>query len=182
MGIASVASLAIFVASCTHDFGAFSVTDDAATAAGDASSSHDANAPPADGGDAASDATISCGAGVSFGGHCYFAASAPGTFDATRAACVAAGAHLATIGSPAEQAAVAPIGTGMERWIGLLRTGDAGATNPAAFTWITGEPSTFANWTAGEPNGSGPCARLRTDGTWADQTCATSLAAICERE
>ena len=180
--IAGVIAIAI-AAGCTHDFGAFTVSDDAATGPTDGAA-RDGIAQPSDAGpsDVASEAPASCGGAVELGGHCYFAASTQGTFDATRAACAAAGAHLVTIGSAAEQAAIQPISGGQERWIGLARTSDAGVTDAAAFAWITGEPSTFAHWTPGEPNGSGPCVRMKTDGTWADQTCATSLAAICEFE
>jgi hypothetical protein len=72
------------------------------------------------------------------------------------------------------------VSPGQDRWIGLQGTGSL--SNPASWTWITGEPNTFAHWSAGEPNGSGPCARMKTDGTWGDQTCNTSLTGVCERE
>jgi hypothetical protein len=48
--------------------------------------------------------------------------------------------------------------------------------------WITGEPRTYTNWGYREPNGSGECVRFSAGGRWSDNACATSLAAICERE
>ena len=171
-----MAPLALVAASCTHDFDQFDTTGDDATTPppGDAGVDHDA-APP-------SDAASSCGdaGAIAFGGHCYFAASAPGSWDASRTACVAAGAHLLTITSAGEQTAAAQVSPGVDRWIGLERAADAGATDASSFGWITGETTSYSNWSSGEPNGSGPCVRMKSDGTWGDQVCADSLAAICE--
>ncbi|MBI2392131.1 MAG: C-type lectin domain-containing protein [Deltaproteobacteria bacterium] len=108
-------------------------------------------------------------------GHCYFPIG-PRAWNNARDACVAAGAHLATVTSSGEMAVVGTVGTG-ERWIGLARFGGA-----STFTWLTGEPVSFTYWNAGEPNGSGACARMLAGGRWADYSCSTSFTAICERE
>ncbi len=114
-----------------------------------------------------------------FAGHCYFPINAR-YFYSARDVCVSLGAHLATITSAEEQAVVESIASG-DRWIGLAKdySAPAVATN---YKWITGETGSYSHWQAGEPNGSGSCARLRSDGTWADYSCNTNLIAICERE
>jgi hypothetical protein len=164
-------------AACTHDFGAFTVSEDAAASDGSSGSS-----------DSGADAwmpidapNVSCTVGqVAFGGHCYFATSAQASWDAANTACQAAGAHLVTLGSMAEQNAASKVSPGVDRWIGLHIQGGGTSTNPSSFSWVTGEPSTYANWGSGEPNGAGSCVRMRGDGSWADQSCNNSLAAVCE--
>jgi len=70
-----------------------------------------------------------------------------------------------------------------QRWIGLSRPTTAPPTTPSSFAWVTGEALGYQNWAATEPNGSGECVRMRnTTNDWADQTCTTDYAAICERE
>jgi hypothetical protein len=129
----------------------------------------DTGVPPTDGGVACPEA-----GSKTYMGHCYFPISSR-TFDGARSACAAAGAHLVTITSAGEQTLVNTVGTG-ERWIGLARF--SGSTS---FRWVTMEAMTYTNWAAGEPNGSGYCARLRTDG-WADISCSQYFPAVCERE
>lgn len=129
----------------------------------------DTGVPPTDGG-------VKCteDGAKTYMGHCYFLISSR-TFTGARDACAAAGAHLATVTSAGEQAVVSTVGSG-ERWIGL-----AIFSGSTTFRWITSEPMTYMNWAMGEPNRTGYCARLRTDG-WADISCSQSFPAICERE
>jgi len=126
--------------------------------------------PPKDGG------VVTCTdpGGKMYLGHCYFPIT-PRNFANARDACLAAGAHLVSITSAGEQTLVSSVGTG-ERWIGLARF-----SGSSSFRWITSEPVTYTNWASGEPNGSGYCARLRTDG-WADIGCDQSFPGVCERE
>lgn len=114
--------------------------------------------------------------GKTYLGHCYFPISSR-TFTQARDACAAAGAHLVTIASGGEQSFVNTVGTG-DRWIGL-----AIFSGGSSWRWITSEPLTYTNWdtAAGEPNGSGYCARIRGT-TWADIGCNSSYPAVCERE
>lgn len=125
------------------------------------------------------DAGVTCTetGGKTYLGHCYFPISSR-TFTQARDACVAAGAHLVTITSAGEQSFVNTVGTASERWIGL-----AIFSGSSSWRWITSEPMTYMNWdtAAGEPNGSGYCARLRGT-TWADIGCNSSYPAVCERE
>lgn len=116
---------------------------------------------------------------VRFERHCYFALAAAGSFDAQRAACATLGAHLAAITSKGEDDVVRTF-TSADQWIGLSRTSPA-ILDKTAFTWVTAEAQTFDGWRAGEPNGTGQCARATSDG-WADWTCSSVLGAVCERE
>jgi hypothetical protein len=61
--------------------------------------------------------------------------------------------HLATISSFAENATITSLkGSGdIRAWIGLT---DAAVNG--TFTWITGEPFVFTNWSAGEPSNGVP--------------------------
>jgi hypothetical protein len=117
-----------------------------------------------------------------YAGHCYFRIEAR-AFNEAKAACAAVSAktHLVTIGSDGEQLVAASLGAGTDRWIGLAKDFSAPAV-PTSYKWITGEASTYAKWSAGEPNGSGSCVRLEPDDTWGDRDCFNSLASICEEE
>lgn len=117
--------------------------------------------------------------GVAFEGRCYFVTSSALAFPAANTACEGLGAHLAAVTSAAEQTAVAPLAK-TDRWIGLRRP--PGSTNDAKlFTWVTAESTAFTKWDAGEPDGSGECARMKPNGAWADASCAAEYIAICER-
>jgi hypothetical protein len=129
--------------------------------------------------------------GVQGKGHCYFGL-AKSSFDSGVTACNAAGAHLATIADASEQTLVASILSTEERWIGLRRP-PGSAIADASYTWITGEPRTFQNWSVSrkEPDGSCPtctvagqaeCGRLLSTGEWADDDCGVAHPVICERE
>jgi hypothetical protein len=126
-------------------------------------------------------------------GHCYFALSAPQTFDAALASCNSAGAHLVTLSDAVEQTTVATLLPTDERWIGLRRpTGSPVAD--ASYVWTTGEPRSFQNWSTSknEPDGSCPtcnngaipaeCGRMIATGEWADDSCSAQHPALCERD
>ena len=115
-------------------------------------------------------------------GHCYFPTPSPLSWDSAKAACTAASAHLVSITSPGEQAVVVTVRSG-DRWIGLSRPVGS-PTGEASFSWVTAEAMTYKNWdaAAGEPNGSGECAKASFSGAWADQACSNKLFAVCERE
>ena len=124
-----------------------------------------------------------------FNGHCYFVLTSGvmpvlGHGGAARTACSSANAHLVTITSVEEQTFVSLFDNqgNNSRWIGLVSTVDSDAS--ADFTWVTGEPVTYENWNAGQPNADGLCGVMKDgDSTWQDRGCDDyDLAAICERE
>ncbi len=170
---------------CTQDFGAFEPQDASSDASivdsGDSATVTDSAAETAS--DTSIDGAVACSeaGAITFGGHCYFLATALQTGLASQTNCMGSGAHLATLTGSAEQAAVIVLGAGTERWIGLLRK--SGTATDANYTWVTNEPRAgFAAWSPGEPNGSGQCVRLLADGLWADDDCTNPHASICERE
>jgi hypothetical protein len=88
------------------------------------------------------------------------------TWEQANIAAVAGGGHLATITSQEENDRIAGLVPyhsiywadggccSFGPWIGGRQT--TGATEPSGgWTWVTGEPFTFANWYAGEPNDYG---------------------------
>lgn len=172
IGLAVVALTA-----CTNDFDAFLPVEDGG---GVDAVGVDLGFPSdtAPGSDAAPACTES--GAKTFGGHCYFPIAA-GNWNKVRGDCESRGAHLVTIGSAEEQDAVAAIRPGRDRWIGLSRP-KGSASTAASFAWITGEPKPFERWNDAEPDGSGECARLRTNDRWADTGCNSAHEAICERE
>jgi hypothetical protein len=117
---------------------------------------------------------------VSFQGHCYFPTNTRTSWPSSQMACQAAGAHLVTIGSAEEQAAVAPLATTQDRWIGMNRP--VLSLNASAYVWVTGEAVGYTHWAQGEPNFTGECVRIQTTGSWADNQCTNSAYAICERD
>ena len=131
------------------------------------------------------DTAIACAeaGAIRYGGHCYFLLSTGRTWDEAKNACAATSpaAHLVVITSDGEEKAVGPLIGTADAWIGLSRPGGS-PSRKSSFVWITGEAQSYDAWAFGEPNGSGACARMRPPVEWADQDCATKIAALCERE
>lgn len=159
---------------------------DAATpdaAPGDASTP-DSSVPIDAGPDARLPACTESGAVLALG-HCYFGLAANQSWDAAKASCEAAGAHLVTITSAAEQTVAAGFASGKERWIALRRP-NGSAANDASYTWSTGEArGGFSSWASNEPNGSGECVRLTNGGSWGDTSCnggGGGRSGLCERD
>jgi hypothetical protein len=154
-----------------------------------------ADLPSSDAGSDAAPATLPCteSGAVQSGGHCYFALATPVSWDDAKAACAAKSAHLATFTSANEAALANAVDQTDERWIGLRRP-DGSPTGDSSFTWVTNEPRNgFANWDADkkEPDNGCPtctngqpaeCARVLTNGQWADDSCAATHPALCERD
>ena len=138
----------------------------------------DTRPPPTDTG------TCADPGGKIYGGHCYFLISKSMSWTAAKDACAAAAsAHLVTITSDPEQSFVQTFSPGSDRWIGLSRPAGSPATDKTQFKWITGETSSYDNWSGSAPSGAGECARLSTPSNrWRDSACSTPMIAICERE
>lgn len=181
---------------CTQNFGQFEPdgsgpSDGSADVAADVSNPAEGgvdaavDAPAQESGpiDAAPDVPVACteSGAIQYGGHCYFLVTTAATFAAATTACMNAGAHLVSITTAGEQAAVIVLGTGTERWIGLYRNN--GPPKDGTYQWITGESRNgYSAWSPGEPNGTGQCGTLLGTGLWNDEDCSLSLAYVCERE
>lgn len=90
----------------------------------------------------------------SFGGSRYFASTVPQLWWNAQAICLAAGGHLVTMGSAAENTFVGSYNPGTFYWIGFYQNLSSGSyAEPAGgWEWITGEPVIFTGWAGGEPN------------------------------
>lgn len=107
------------------------------------------------------------------GSSCYYRQTANQSWSAARAACQSRGAgwDLVTIDSSTENALVdSQISSGT--WLGYSRNG-------GSWSW-SGGTSSFTRWYPGEPNGSGSCARILTDGRWYDTNCNWTYDSMCE--
>lgn len=79
--------------------------------------------------------------------HSYYRSTASMSWTAANAAAQALGGHLVTIANAAEN----NLFTGLnQHWIGFTDQATEGQ-----WAWVTGEPVTYTNWAAGEPNNSG---------------------------
>jgi hypothetical protein len=95
--------------------------------------------------------------------------------------CMALGYHLVDIDDMAENDFVQSNATGgvggSYVWIGAQEVPAGSHT----FVSTTGDPVPYFDWDVSEPNGSGPCVRMRTtNGTWADNPCGQSYSYVCE--
>jgi cysteine-rich repeat protein len=124
--------------------------------------------------------------------HCYIGYD-EADFEGAVEACMKRGAHLATISSAAENKIVRTF-VNSSKWLGGHEAVSATAQGTGTYAWITGEPFTYTNWGAREPNRAKVrcsgyeqncyehCVSMAGDGTWADQSCATADGYVCEWE
>lgn len=92
-------------------------------------------------------------------GHSYEVIPVTGgiNWQDARNACLVRGGHLATLTSAAENDFVFNLvsNPGIQAWLGGLQA--SGAQEPAGgWGWDTGEPFSYSNWHAGEPNNGNP--------------------------
>jgi hypothetical protein len=126
--------------------------------------------------------------GSEFGGSCYEFVAQLVAWDAAEAACVAWGGHLASVGSPGEDAFLGgwpaelglPPGNGAGIWLGGT---DAEQDN--IFQWSDGSPFLLNGWAQNQPDdGAGvDCVTKRNDFTtrWYDQRCTDLHPYVCEK-
>ncbi len=101
-------------------------------------------------------------------GHVYVLSGTATTIQAARAAATAAGGYLVAINDAAENAFLQANFTG-RLWIGF-----SDELVEGTFAWDSGEPVTYTNWCAGEPNNAGATGEdyvelLTAQGCWNDQ-------------
>ena len=129
--------------------------------------------------------------------HCYLVVTEPRTFTAAQTYCKSLGAHLVTIVDEAEDEFAWTLHP-EEHWIGS-KDGKAPKDSKAgAYSWVTGEPFGYSNWSYNQPDASGTdcgenngggtcyehCAFQWTggdhDGEWNDRYCQHTIASLCE--
>jgi hypothetical protein len=120
------------------------------------------------------------------GGNCWVLCTGNVQRETARTACVGWMGTLAEINDPGEQTCVNPHITASS-WIGLLQSSGSAAPG-AGWTWNGTTQLNFTNWLTGKPddgdnneNGAEQCASIRTNGTWDDDACNSSLDYFCER-
>ena len=129
--------------------------------------------------------------------HCYLVVNASATFAAARNHCANLGAHLVTLSSQQENDFVWSLDNSAH-WIGATDGKSPKETGPGTYSWLDGEPFTYTDWSAGQPNasqttcsdamGGGPCyehcafqwADGATAGEWNDRLCTHTIDSVCE--
>jgi len=82
-----------------------------------------------------------------YGGHYYKFSGGWDLWNNARPLCSAAGGHLATLNSVAEDDFVWRLGARYNCWMGM-----SDVVLPGGWVWEDGEPVTYTNWLPGEPN------------------------------
>ncbi len=114
----------------------------------------------------------------SYQGHHYYCSTAPATWNTAQSHCASLGGHLAVVNNAEENAYLANLLTIQSAYIGL-----SDATIEGNFEWVNGDPLTYSNWYAGQPNnynGNQDYVEMMSDGTWNDQYATTQLEYIME--
>lgn len=126
--------------------------------------------------------------------HCYLVDSEQRTFADAQAHCKDLKAHLITLASVAENDFAWSL-HGDEHWIGSQDGKMPKQSGVGTFTWVTGEPFDYTNWSQGQPNASktncvdsGDCYEHCAfqwkggahDNMWNDRYCMHTIASICE--
>jgi cysteine-rich repeat protein len=124
--------------------------------------------------------------------HC-FSGFDEADFDGAVTGCVKRGAHLATVSSAAENKVVRTF-VNNSKWLGGREDVNASTPGTDSYGWVTGEPFTYTNWGEREPNHTkvrcsgyeqncyAHCVAMMGDGTWTNQSCATTDGYVCEWE
>jgi hypothetical protein len=128
-------------------------------------------------------------------GNCYRANTDELTFDEARAACIAGGGHLVTIGTETEDDFVHAL-LDDAHWLGATDGRANGIEGVAPYTWVNGDEWDYSNWQDGQPNAVATncpnenggancfehCAYQDDSGGWNDRACWHTIASICEWE
>ncbi|ELU11091.1 hypothetical protein CAPTEDRAFT_71559, partial [Capitella teleta] len=119
-----------------------------------------------------------------FGGSCYLVRKEYFSQADAQDYCDMHGSNLASIHSDGEQEFIHSIlKIGVEQhqaWIGL--TCDSDCDERSNWRWMDGSPMDYNGpWGVGEPDDPEPCARLRSDNTWANVDCSSVYYSVCDK-
>jgi hypothetical protein len=126
--------------------------------------------------------SLNCPA-ASFNGHSYLFCQDTKTWPDALAACQSAGMSLLSINDAQEEMwvyGVADMFSTEKSWMGINDT-----MNDGDFVWANGDPVTYTDWEAGEPNGGtgencGQINRFYPGFGWNDEPCDFMLRFVCE--
>lgn len=122
--------------------------------------------------------------------HAYKVIQSAVSWTQARDAAVAAGGHLVSLGSQAENdfvRSLVPSSGGV--WIGAFQPSGAGPEPAGGWVWVSGEPWAFATWACNQPDNAGNsehCAELLIGGNscnnarWNDRSANTALWYVIE--
>jgi hypothetical protein len=131
--------------------------------------------------------------------HCYVVVHEPATYADAQTQCETLGGHLLTLSSQAENDFAWNLNS-EEHWLGASDGKEPNSPTGGKFTWVTGEPFAYTNWSTHQPDASnsdcgasgmtGPCYEHcafqwtggEHDGEWNDRFCLHTIATICEIE
>lgn len=110
------------------------------------------------------------------------------TLGAAEAKCKAVSMHLPKVETKAEDDWL--FATAAQSSLGEYFLGATDATTPDEWSWLAGgklwsgqadgTAYGYANWSSNEPNGSGDCLVVQSNGPWDDRTCTDQRKYVCE--
>lgn len=152
--------------------------------AGDGGAGGEGGAPPTCT-TVAPDATCTC---VAHDAHDYWFCTTFLGFTAAEAKCTARGMHLPKVETQAEDAWLFAMCA--EKSMGEYFLGGSDADVPDTWTWLQGgtfwqgvadgTAMGYTNWNSNEPNDSGDCLVVQSNGPWDDRTCGDQRKYVCE--
>ncbi len=113
-----------------------------------------------------------------YNGSQYYCSNAPATWQSAQAVCASNGGYLAVVNDSAENAFLANLLTIQSAYIGL-----SDHVTEGNFQWVNGDPVTYTNWYAGQPNdynNNQDYVEMLNNGEWNDQYNYSSLEYIME--
>jgi hypothetical protein len=114
-------------------------------------------------------------------GHWYTRMLDTTSWFSSKEKCTQVGGHLATITSAPENDFIHGILGANQAWIGGMQT--PGSCEPGCgWSWITGEPWTYSNWSPGEPNNDlqQDFLQIYPTGAWDDFWNSGPFQSVCE--
>ncbi len=114
----------------------------------------------------------------SYNGHFYYCSSSPASWPNAQTTCESLGGYLAVVNDAGENAYLSNLLTIQSAYIGL-----SDDVLEGSFQWVNGDPITYSNWYAGQPNNYNneqDYVEMLNDGTWNDQYNYAALEYIME--
>jgi hypothetical protein len=133
----------------------------------------------------APEASCSC---VAYDGHDYWFCTSYLTFVGAENKCKAVSMHLPKIDNEAEDDWL--FGTAATKTMGEYFLGATDASTPDEWSWLAGgklwsgvadgTPTGYASFSPNEPNASGDCLVVQSNGPWDDRICTDQRKYVCE--
>ena len=132
------------------------------------------------------DATCTC---VAHDDHDYWFCTTFLTFTSAESKCTAVGMHLPKVETAGEDSFLRT--TCNDKTMGEYYLGATDASSQNSWSWLAGgklwegvangTASGYTHWNSNEPNASGDCLVVQTNGAWDDRICTDQRKYICEK-